>query len=99
MAKRLAENAQAFLASLPLSLLCTPGMSKIPSCGGVNLCDSSPLHVNPVNMLNMLTKILAKEQVFRSRYCEGHCREALSEACLPLDGKPECKPMRQAWEY
>jgi hypothetical protein len=33
--------------------LCTPGM-------GVNLWGGSPLYVNPVNLLNILTKILAE---------------------------------------
>jgi hypothetical protein len=32
---------------------CTPGM-------GVNLWGVSPLYMNPVNMLNILTKILAE---------------------------------------
>jgi len=34
-----------------LNLLCTPGM-------GVNLWGASPLYVNPVNVLNILTKVL-----------------------------------------
>ena len=33
--------------------LCTPGM-------GVNLWGESPLYVNPVNVLNTLTKVLAE---------------------------------------
>ena len=33
--------------------MCTPGM-------GVNLWGESPLYVNPVNVLNILTKILAE---------------------------------------
>ena len=33
--------------------LCTPGM-------GVNLWGASPLYVSPVNMLNILTKVLAE---------------------------------------
>jgi hypothetical protein len=36
-------------------LLCTPGM-------GVNLWGGSPLYVNPVNMLNILTKVLAEDK-------------------------------------
>jgi len=32
---------------------CTPGM-------GVNLWGASPLYVNPVNRLNILTKVLAE---------------------------------------
>jgi len=36
-------------------------MSKIPYlAGGVNLWGESPLYVNPVNMLNILTKVLAE---------------------------------------
>jgi hypothetical protein len=31
----------------------------------------SPLYVNPVNVLNILTKILAEEQVLRSRLMAG----------------------------
>ena len=31
----------------------------------------SPLYVNPVNMVNILTKILAEEQVLRSRLIAG----------------------------
>jgi hypothetical protein len=34
-------------------LLCTPGM-------GVNLWGETPLYVNPVNVLNILTKVLAE---------------------------------------
>jgi hypothetical protein len=40
------------------------------------------LYVNPVNVLNILTKV--------SRRCQ---REALSEACLPQAGKPWRKTM------
>jgi hypothetical protein len=36
-----------------LIALCTPGM-------GVNLWGVSPLYVNPVNVLNILTKVLAE---------------------------------------
>jgi len=35
--------------------LCTPGM-------GVNLWGASPLYVNPVNVLNILIKILAEDK-------------------------------------
>ena len=35
--------------------LCTPGM-------GVNLWGVSPLYVNPVNVLNILTKVLAEDK-------------------------------------
>jgi hypothetical protein len=35
--------------------LCTPGM-------GVNLWGASPLYVSPVNMLNILTKVLAEDK-------------------------------------
>ena len=42
---------------------------------GVNLWGESPLYVNPVNMLNILTKVLAEEQVLRSRYRGGRNRE------------------------
>jgi hypothetical protein len=38
---------------------------------GVNLWGASPLYVNPVNVLNILTKILAEGQVLRSRYRGG----------------------------
>jgi len=38
-----------------LILLCTPGM-------GVNLWGVSPLYVNPVNIVNILTKILAEDK-------------------------------------
>jgi hypothetical protein len=34
---------------------CTPGM-------GVNLWGESPLYVNPVSMLNILTKVLAEDK-------------------------------------
>jgi len=40
-------------ASVRWSDLCTPGM-------GVSLWGVSPLYVNPVNMLNILTKVLAE---------------------------------------
>ena len=46
--------------------LCTPGM-------GVNLWGASPLYVNPVNMLNILTKILAEGK-------GGTARDRLKEA-------------------
>ena len=46
--------------------LCTPGM-------GVNLLGESPLYVNPVNMLNILTKILADRK-------GGTARDRLEEA-------------------
>jgi len=44
--------------------MCTPGM-------GVNLWGESPLYVNPVNMLDILIKILAEQQVLRSRLMAG----------------------------
>ena len=43
----------AALFAVRLTPLCTPGM-------GVNLWGESPLYVNPVNVLNILTKILAE---------------------------------------
>ena len=46
--------------------LCTPGM-------GVNLWGESPLYVNPVNVLNILTKILAEGK-------GGTARDRLEEA-------------------
>jgi hypothetical protein len=41
------------LQRVRLNGLCTPGT-------GVNLWGVSPLYVNPVNMLNILTKVLAE---------------------------------------
>jgi len=41
---------------------CTPGM-------GVNLWGASPLYVNPVNMLNILIKILAEGKGIVVRRC------------------------------
>jgi hypothetical protein len=46
--------------------MCTPGM-------GVNLWGASPLYVNPVNMLNILTKVLAEGK-------GGTVRDRLKEA-------------------
>jgi len=46
--------------------LCTPGM-------GVNLWGESPLYVNPVNIVNILTKILAEGK-------GGTVRDRLEEA-------------------
>ena len=48
-----------------LMQLCTPGM-------GVNLWGESPLYVNPVNVLNTLTKVLAegKGGIVRNRLKE-----------------------------
>jgi hypothetical protein len=37
-------------------------MSKIPLPGGVNLWGVSSLYVNPVNVLNILTKVLAEDK-------------------------------------
>jgi hypothetical protein len=42
--------------------MCTPGM-------GANLWGESPLYVNPVNVLNMLTKILAEGKGIAARHC------------------------------
>jgi len=41
---------------------CTPGM-------GVNLWGESPLYVNPVNIVNILTKILAEDKGIAVRRC------------------------------
>jgi hypothetical protein len=49
-----------------LNLMCTPGM-------GVNLWGASPLYVNPVNMLNILIKVLAEGK-------GGTARDRLKEA-------------------
>jgi len=46
-------GAAGFIAASVFMHLCTPGM-------GVNLWGESPLYVNPVNMLNILTKVLAE---------------------------------------
>jgi len=43
-------------------LLCTPGM-------GVNLWGESSLYVNPVNVLNTLTKVLAEGKGGIVRFC------------------------------
>jgi len=48
--------------------MCTPGM-------GVNLWGESPLYVNPVNVLNILTKVLAEGKGVP-------VREGLKLACL-----------------
>ena len=48
-------------------------MSQIPTLsGGVNLWGASPLYVNPVNMLNILTKVLSegKGGIMRNRLKE-----------------------------
>jgi hypothetical protein len=42
--------------------LCAPGM-------GVNLWGESPLNVNPVNVLNILTKVLAEGKGGIVRFC------------------------------
>jgi len=54
--------ATAIYSPVRLKRLCTPGM-------GVNLWGVSPLYVNPVNMLNILTKILAKGKGIVVRRC------------------------------
>ena len=46
----MARRALYLVGSIPL---CTPGM-------GVNLWGVGPLYVNPVNVLNTLTKVLAE---------------------------------------
>jgi len=45
-----------------LTALCTPGM-------GVNLWGESPLYVNPVNIVNIQTKILAEDKGVAVRRC------------------------------
>ena len=61
--------------------------------GGVNLWGASPLYVNPVNMLNILTKVLAEEQVLRSRLVAGgRNREGRSGGSLRQSCEPEPVP-------
>jgi hypothetical protein len=55
-----ANQPRDFLASAELAL-CTTGMS-------VNLWGGSPLYVNPVNMLNILTKVLAEGNRLRKGF-------------------------------
>jgi hypothetical protein len=59
-----------------------------------------PLFVNPVKALNTLAKVLAEEQVLRSRPKAGGFAAKhglkfirLVWTCLPLAGKPDCKAM------
>ena len=49
---------------------------------GVNLWGEGPLYVNPGNVLNILPKVLAEEQVLRSRLVAGGgtARDRLKEA-------------------
>jgi hypothetical protein len=47
--------------------MCTPGM-------GVNSWGVSPLYVNPVNVLSILTKILAEGKGIAARYCPKEAR-------------------------
>ena len=49
---------------------------------GVNLWGAGPLYVNPVDVLNILTKILAEGQVLRSRYRGGRNRGGPSRGSL-----------------
>ena len=49
---------------------------------GVNLWDESPLYVNPVNMLNILTKILADGKGISVRRC---LKEARVQSYEPTD--------------
>ena len=65
--------------------MCTPGM-------GVNLWGESPLYVNPVNMLNILTKILAEDKGTVVRRCLKEVRVQNYEptclrACLSEDAR------------
>ena len=52
----------------------------------------SPLYVNPDDMVNILTKILAEEQVLRSRVMAGGvaARDRLKPVCL-RQGSPSAK--------
>ena len=50
------------LFAVPCTLLCTPGM-------GVNLWGERPLYVNPVNVFNTLTKVLAEGKGGIVRFC------------------------------
>jgi hypothetical protein len=68
--------------------LCTPGMSKIPMPGGVNLWGERPLYVNPVNVLNILTKVLAED---KSKIPDSE-RGATPRG--PVIRKPKCKAIR-----
>jgi len=52
--------------------LCTPGI-------GLNLWGESPLYVNPVNVLNTLTKILAEGKGGIVRFCPKSWSKAESE--------------------
>jgi hypothetical protein len=54
---------------------CTPGM-------GVNLWGESPLYMNPVNVLNILTKILAEGKGIFARRC---LKEARVQSCEPTN--------------
>jgi hypothetical protein len=55
---------------------------------GLNLWGVSPLYVNPVNMLNILTKVLDEGKGVA-------VRNGLKEAPIDRD-KPLCKSMSQA---
>ena len=55
--------------------LCTPGM-------GVNLWGESPLYVNPVNVLNTLTKVLADGKGIFVRSC---LKEARAQSYEPTN--------------
>lgn len=57
-------------------LVCTPG-------AGVNLWGESPLYVNPVNMLNILIKILAEGKGVFARSCLKEARAQGCESSLP----------------
>jgi len=61
--------------AVPWTQMCTPGM-------GVNLWGVSPLYVNPVNMLNILTKVLAEGKGVVVRRC---LKEAGAQTYEPTD--------------
>jgi len=58
-----------------LSDLCTPGT-------GVNLWGESPLYVNPVNVFNTLTKVLAEGKGIFVRSC---LKEAKAQSYEPTN--------------
>ena len=60
-------------------------MSKIPTLsGGVNLWGESPMYVNPVNVLNILTKILAEDKSQIPIYREWCGVEELEAPLYPI---------------
>jgi len=68
-------NRRAGFLRVRLSALCTPGM-------GVNLWGASPLYVNPVNVLNTLTKVLADGKGKTARCCLKEARVQSYEPSL-----------------